>query len=263
MHPLYNGRVLRCLFVLAFLISLGTGCSAPANRIKPVVEVVCPPDGSVIEPGALVALRVAATSSMNISRIEAHSGNALIAVQNNPNTSVNYSAVLQFVPPQSGVIKLTVTAIDGSGQTSDPFYVSLLIGTSQPLNDVDRGSLDNQSAPKQTNLTCTLNAAYEADITIPDNSIVTAGTNLLKTWRMRNSSQCAWDSGYKLVFIDGDLMGATGKVDVPPTARDASVDISVEFVAPLASGTYTSTWRVQSPEGTVFGSKIYLLIHVP
>ena len=85
----------------------------------------------------------------------------------------------------------------------------------------------------------------------------------MKTWRMRNTGQCAWENGYVVAYIDGARMDAPDTVAVAPTARDAAVDISVPFTAPASSGTYTSTWRMQGPDGRQFGNRVYMLIKVP
>src|ERR1700690_1367157 len=50
-------------------------------------------------------------------------------------------------------------------------------------------------------------ANFVQDVTIPDGTIVTPGQTFWKTWRVLNSGSCSWDSTYKFVFNDGDLMG--------------------------------------------------------
>ena len=41
------------------------------------------------------------------------------------------------------------------------------------------------------------------------------------------------------------------------------VDISVDMVAPTSPGTYTSFWRLQRPNGELFGDQAYVRIIVP
>ena len=110
---------------------------------------------------------------------------------------------------------------------------------------------------------CTLNAAYVADITIPDNTEMAPGTKFVKTWRVRNSGTCAWEEGTQLVFSSNERLNGPSAVNVPPVAPGSSTDISVELTAPDAPGTYRSTWQLQSPDGVRFGAQIYVQIVVP
>ncbi len=110
---------------------------------------------------------------------------------------------------------------------------------------------------------CTLNAAYVADVTVPDNTEFAPGEAFTKVWRVRNSGTCTWEAGTQLVFVSGEPMGGPAAVDVPSVAPGSNTDISVGLVAPTAPGTYRGTWQLQSPEGVRFGSQIYVQIIVP
>ena len=110
---------------------------------------------------------------------------------------------------------------------------------------------------------CTLNAAYVADVTIPDNTVLQPGASFSKAWRMRNSGTCDWEPGTQLVFVSGEPMTAIGAVPVPAVAAGAMTDISIDMTAPTAPGTYKSVWQLQSPSGQRFGNKVYVQIIVP
>ncbi len=110
---------------------------------------------------------------------------------------------------------------------------------------------------------CTLNSAWVADITIPDNTEIPPGAAFTKTWRVRNSGDCAWEEGTRLVFVSDEPMGGPVAVDVPQVAPGSNTDVSVDFVAPGTPGTYRSTWQMQSTDGVRFGSQIYVQIVVP
>lgn len=110
---------------------------------------------------------------------------------------------------------------------------------------------------------CTLNASLVEDVTIPDGTKFGPGERFIKTWRIRNSGTCDWDEGFQLAFEAGDQLGAPTSVPVPATASGASVDVSVEMVAPATPGTYRSDWRIRNPDGIVFGSIMYVQIVVP
>jgi TolB protein len=110
---------------------------------------------------------------------------------------------------------------------------------------------------------CTLNGAYVADVTVPDNTEFPPGALFTKTWRVRNSGTCDWEAGTKLVFISGDQMGGLAQVPVGAVAAGSNTDVSVNLVAPSSPGTYRGNWQMQDPEGTHFGSVIYVQIVVP
>lgn len=207
-------------------------------------------------------MRVAAVSNNQVSRIEVHADGVLVAAADNPSPSPTYSAALTFIPTQTGNVKLIVTAIDASGQQSNPVELTVTIGTAAPQANATPQN-DSGGVSSATPSSCKSNAVFVSDITIPDNTVVDKGSSLVKTWRIRNTGECTWENGYMLAFQDGEQMGAPDTVVVAPTARDAAVDISVPFTAPVASGTYTSTWRMRAPDGTAFGNRVYMLIRVP
>ncbi|HRI57933.1 MAG TPA: NBR1-Ig-like domain-containing protein, partial [Anaerolineae bacterium] len=51
-------------------------------------------------------------------------------------------------------------------------------------------------------------AAFVADVTIPDGTEVVAGTTFVKIWRLRNSGTSTWGPGYTLEHVDGPAFGA-------------------------------------------------------
>lgn len=240
------------------LLFIATACGATTTSVKPALDVISPPDGTSYIPGEPVVIVAGATSSNTVKRIEIRYNGVLVASQENLTRTVTFTSRMQYVPTQSGIIHLTVIATDGIGQQSEPVNLAVVVDNSAQVDSA--GSSD--PAPAATSTTCKPGAVFVTDVTIPDNTTVSAGSKLVKTWRIRNTGQCAWDESYKLTFIDGQLMGAPLNVAVVPTARDAAVDISVPFVAPQAGGIYTSTWRMVSPDGSQFGNRVYMLIKV-
>lgn len=107
--------------------------------------------------------------------------------------------------------------------------------------------------PTPTPTGCILDAAFMADVTVPDGTVFEPGARIDKIWRIRNSGSCPWESGSTWVFASGDQMGAAASQAVPPTVAGANVDIGVTMYAPSAPGTYTGYWRMKSPDGQLFG----------
>ena len=76
----------------------------------------------------------------------------------------------------------------------------------------------------------------------------------MKTWRVTNSGSCTWNSGYKFVFMDGDVLGGAYVYPFPGVAAPGqTVDIPIQLYAPQDNGTYTGNWEIQAPDGTIFG----------
>jgi len=105
-------------------------------------------------------------------------------------------------------------------------------------------------------------ANWISDITLPDGTIVSPNQSLAKTWRMQNTGDTTWGSGYQLVFVNGEQMGAPSAVSVPTTAPGAQADISVNLTAPSGSGIHTGYWRLRNPQGTFFGPTIWVTVNV-
>jgi hypothetical protein len=104
--------------------------------------------------------------------------------------------------------------------------------------------------------------AFVKDVTIPDNTLMTAGQTFTKTWRVRNSGTCAWEKGFKFAFVGGEAMdGATLTLDsaVNPGSEK---DLSVAMKAPNKTGSLRGTWRMSTAGGTYFGDQVYVLINI-
>ncbi|MBN1120358.1 MAG: hypothetical protein JXJ17_04720 [Anaerolineae bacterium] len=110
---------------------------------------------------------------------------------------------------------------------------------------------------------CSLDAAFVADLTVPDYTTIEPATLFTKSWRMQNTSTCDWGPGFELLFYWGDQLVGPVAVEVPETAQGEMVDISVDLQAPLEIGEYTMVWQLVSPDGTWFGTEPYLRIVVP
>jgi len=58
-------------------------------------------------------------------------------------------------------------------------------------------------------------------------------------------------------------MSAPASVPVPETSLSGTVDVAVEMIAPDVPGTYKGFWQMQSPSGSRFGDRVYVMIEVP
>jgi hypothetical protein len=77
-------------------------------------------------------------------------------------------------------------------------------------------------------------AAFEADVSYPDDTVVPSGKNFDKKWRLRNNGTCTWTSGYRVIFVSGDAMGGAGSVQLTNGTVEpgAAVTVSVNLPRP-------------------------------
>ncbi len=109
---------------------------------------------------------------------------------------------------------------------------------------------------------CVLNAAFVADLTIPDNTIEAPNASFIKTWRIKNNGTCTWDPSYQLVFAEGNQMNGPAGVPINNTLPGANLDVSVNLKAPsLPSGTpYIGKWRLKASNGVIFGGFTVVIV---
>jgi hypothetical protein len=105
-------------------------------------------------------------------------------------------------------------------------------------------------------------AAWLADVTIPDGTIMSPGQTFTKTWSLLNNGTCAWSTAYKLAFHGGDAM--QGAVTTLPMTVPvgATAEISVQLTAPEEAGTFKGNWQLQNDKNQPFGSVVFVQIQV-
>lgn len=98
-------------------------------------------------------------------------------------------------------------------------------------------------------------ADFEKDVTYPDNSILEPGEEFTKTWRLRNTGTCTWNTNYAIVFDHGDSMDgpASAALTTGSVAPGETIDVSVVLKAPESAGTYQGYWMLRNPAGQTFG----------
>ncbi|HLF25440.1 MAG TPA: NBR1-Ig-like domain-containing protein [Anaerolineae bacterium] len=100
---------------------------------------------------------------------------------------------------------------------------------------------------------CVLRGTYIADVTIPDGTVLAPNAPFVKTWRIRNDGTCTWDTSYQLVYAEGNQMSGPAAVNIPAAAPGQTIDVSVNLVAPGASGDFTGKWRLRASNNAIFG----------
>jgi hypothetical protein len=111
-------------------------------------------------------------------------------------------------------------------------------------------------------LACQDDALFLEDLTIPDGSIITPGAILDKRWSIQNSGTCDWGEDYRLLRLGEDSFEGPQSLALYPARAGSTAVLRVELYAPLTPGDYLSRWQAQSPDGTLFGDVVYVLIVV-
>lgn len=90
--------------------------------------------------------------------------------------------------------------------------------------------------------------------TVPDDSTFAKGSAFTKTWTVKNTGSCKWNSSYSLAFVKGDAMGAQPQQLTSATIEPGqTIQISVNLHAPLATGSVRGDWMLRNPSGVLFG----------
>ncbi len=119
---------------------------------------------------------------------------------------------------------------------------------------------------------CVNGMRFVADLNLDDNNMqspppISPGQPFSKGWRIQNSGTCAWTTAYRLVFVSGNVPGAS--MGGQPTAIQGFVnagqqyDIFVNLVAPLSPGVYQGIWQMVDDQNRPFGDRIWVGITVP
>lgn len=104
--------------------------------------------------------------------------------------------------------------------------------------------------------------AFITDVTVPDGTDMAPGATFTKTWRIRNSGSCTWNTSYSVVFNGGNAMGGPATQALAASVTpNSTVDISINMTAPATLGRYTGYWALRNSTGKVFGS-FFVIIDV-
>ncbi|MGC1378326.1 MAG: NBR1-Ig-like domain-containing protein [Anaerolineales bacterium] len=107
---------------------------------------------------------------------------------------------------------------------------------------------------------------FVSDVTVPDNTEMTAGQEFVKTWKVKNTGSCTWKSNYLIVYGWGDdpksKMGSQNTAINVEVLPNAEAEISITLKAPSALGTYHGYWRLQNNNGYNFGIPLTVTIVV-
>jgi hypothetical protein len=247
---------------VVFLVLAGLACGGSEAEQPPSITITNPASGTTVAVGEEVQIVSMAVADAGVARVELSINGQVVRSDTPPQANPTTFSVSQpWTPAAEGEVTVSVVAYDVEGAASEPATITLRVGAGAPATPA--AQTPTPVPDEEGEGGCTLNAAFAADVTVPDNTEMSPGETFVKTWRIRNSGTCDWGAGFTLVFVGGEQMGAPASVPVPATAAGSTVDVSVNMAAPSDYGTYRSNWRVESDTGAVFGSSVYVQIVVP
>ncbi|MFC2028755.1 NBR1-Ig-like domain-containing protein [Chloroflexota bacterium] len=163
---------------------------------------------------------------------------------------------------------LTMTAVLKKTATSTPSSLpaATLSVTETPLI-TSTPEITNTSLPP-TEGSCD-DMAYLSDVTISDGSLISPGTQFIKTWRIKNTGQCTWSTAYHLVYGWASDNWESIKAFPPAAvyltqsvAPGEEMEISITLTAPSGSNSYNASFRLQNANGYNFGTILTLVFEV-
>jgi hypothetical protein len=110
------------------------------------------------------------------------------------------------------------------------------------------------TAPTQESTPCD-RASFVEDVTYKDGTEVAPGATFVKTWKLRNTGSCTWNSSYSVVFVSGDSLGAPASVQLTSgsVTPGQEIEVSVAMKAPDTPKDYEGRWRLRNSSNEVFG----------
>lgn len=120
---------------------------------------------------------------------------------------------------------------------------------------LDCGSAASQPTATTAPVTsagCTDSAIYVSDDG-KDGTAYAPGATFKKTWKLRNTGTCTWDSNYMIYYVSGSTMTQQPAYLLVPqgvtVAPGADVDVSIDMAAPSSSGDHRADWELRNPGG--------------
>ncbi len=159
---------------------------------------------------------------------------------------------IAFSSGQNGYAWLAATVVLPNGTAASVPIIQVIQPTPTPVTPT----------PVPTPSTCTLDAAFVTDVTVPDGTVLTPTQAVNKVWRLRNTGTCAWDDGTVLKFVSGFQLGAPSQVAIPSTTPGNTVDVAATMYAPPDFGRFVGVWQLQDGGVNFFGPKMTVVVNV-
>ena len=292
-------KMFQNIALIIFVMILLTSCASPINpTVAPATQTVSTPQAIQTQ----ATNREAQVQSVEIQIVNSNPAQVNAVVRGNLTESCATLGESR-VQYDSNTIRITIYVVSPSNvgciQTTTPFETTIPLNTKDlltgtytviangvsavftlPINGATPTSTPNPTstvAPtdtvKPTDTACVDAAKFVADVTIPDGTVVSANTAFTKTWRLKNTGTCTWDSSYLVAYISDTTMSQQPGYWIVPqgqtVAPGQTVDVSVGMTAPPENGSYVSYWGLKKVDeqfipiqGGANGNSFYVKIKV-
>jgi hypothetical protein len=219
----------------------------------------------------MVTVQSTSTDPSGIARVELLVDGNVVRTDTPPVVQPTFT-VIQTWKATAGSHTIAVRAFNSASAESGPAAVAVAVLPSPAAAPTSPATLAAPTsaptaaptqAPTAAPAACVNNAAFVVDVTVPDGTVFEPRQPFNKIWRVRNSGNCTWGSGYTFTFTGGTAMQTIRAIGVPPTTPGATADLLIPMTAPSTPGTFTGLWRLRSPSGTIFGTPLTVVIRVP
>jgi hypothetical protein len=198
-------------------------------------------------PGREVAAAVGDQRQDRLDRIPVRLGQA---------KARGYNRLMRRLIPASLLLSLSLAACASQQQATPTPPVMSGVSTAQTA------VTSQVSLPPTPPADCVDDAAFVADLTLPDGIQVTPGERLVKQWSVQNTGSCDWGPDYRLVPILPNPMAGDGAVALYPARAGTQAVWQVTVQAPESPGEAIGRWQAQAADGTPFGEQVYIVIEV-
>jgi len=266
-----KNKILQITAAIAFITVLLTSCASPVNpttapttQIDPTPQATQPPLKSREAQVQSVEIQTLQTDPPQINAVVRGSLTESCAtlgesqVQYSSNTigitvyAVSRSDIgcVQATTPFEAIVPLNIKGLSYGTYTvtangvNTAFTLPAIVSIPSPVSTA-------VTAP--TSSACVDSATFISDVTIPDNTIFTPNTPFTKTWRLKNTGTCSWDSNYLVAYISGSTMSQQPGYWIEPNGRTVApgqtLDVSVGMTSPVENGNYASYWGLKKADG--------------
>jgi len=140
----------------------------------------------------------------------------------------------------------------GQGEVHSSPQENLSLGSTDQQDpsgqDLDPGS----SHPAGNPANCT--QSFAASTNTSEGQEFQAGDIIQVSITLINTGTCSWDAAYSLIEMGGDLSPSSSSLALSgAVAAGDSVQLQTSYTAPSQAGVYLSIWKMQDPQGIVFG----------
>lgn len=254
------------LMVLIAIIFFACGRREQPPQVL-TVEITSPTSGQILALNHEVVVQSVIPAGLNWSRLELMANYQLIRIDL-PDSHPRGALLIEqpWIPTDEGAVMIMVNLYDQDGRNFVSDQVAVLV---QALSNPELTITPSQTplATLTPTITptvepCTISAILLSDVSIPAGSMLKAGQQFTKTWRVHNNGTCKWEQ-YKLVYVRGSRMGGNSPSPIRTVQPGEVIDLSLEMVAPSYHGLFEGVWQIQAENGSLIGLELKILIEIP